>query len=279
MIKIINGKEIAQEIYNDISDYVDNVPEMYGKPKLAVIQIGDNQASNTYINNKKKACEKCGIEFEHIKLNEDEDFTTVLDKFADVQGDNYIDGVLLQLPLPKRFNDLHLSHAVPFSKDVDGFMNSRITPCTPKGIMTLFERYKIDLEGKHIVILGRSKIVGRPLIDLCLNKNATVTSCNSYTTNLKEICETADIIISAIGKPKFLNWYYLSSKCTCIIDVGMNRDEQGKLCGDVDFDDIMAHWRELDTDYITRYITPVPRRGWTYDSCIFNAKYNRMLST
>lgn len=278
MITILDGKKTAQEIYNEISNYVDCVPEMYGKPKLSVLQIGDNSASNTYINNKKTACEKCGIEFEHTKFDADIDKDMILDKLVELRNDKKVDGILLQLPLPDKFKELHLEYAVPYRKDVDGFLNSSITPCTPKGIMTLLNTYKIDLTGKHVVILGRSKIVGKPLIDLCLNKNATVTSCNSYTKDLKSICETADIIISAIGKPKFLNWYYLTSKCTCIIDVGMNRDENGKLCGDVDFNDIMAHWKEIDTDYITRYITPVPRWCRTYDCCISNAKCNRMLS-
>ena len=138
----------------------------------------------------------------------------------------------------------------------------RLLACTAKGIIRLLQNYDIELQGKHVVILGRSLIVGKPLIGLLLQENCTVTSCNSYTENLKDITQTADIIISAIGQPKLINSDYLSSKCYCIIDVGTNRDEEGKMCGDCDFNDILDYWSSLNTASLirpkTRYITPVP---------------------
>ena len=265
MITNIDGKSVADNIKNEVRNELLKISDNYRVPSIVVVTVGNNQASQVYVNNKRKACEFCGITFTHKHFEETVDEETLKAYLTEVNNDTTVDGVIVQLPVPEHLSQVSKDY-VSVLKDVDGF-NNKISvveaPCTPLGIMTLFDAYGIDLTGKHVVILGRSKIVGKPLIELCLNKNATVTSCNSYTKGLKGITGSADIIISAMGKPKMINHSYLTSKCTCIIDVGMNRDKNNKLCGDVDYNDIIEYWSDLDTNepeetQTNRYITPVP---------------------
>lgn len=262
MITKIEGKVVADELKSQIKAYIEETSKNYRKPSILVVTIGDNQASEVYVRNKKLACEYCGIEFNQQHFAETVTQEELDNYFTVKNNDNSIDGIIIQLPVPKNLN---VEKYVTVIKDVDGFSPVSLVgaPCTPFGIMKLFDYYKIDLTGKHVVILGRSKIVGKPLIDLCLERNATVTSCNSYTKDLPNITEQADVIISAIGKSKMINYSYLSPKCTCIIDVGINRDENNKLCGDVDYEDIVKYWTTIDDctptqDQLHRYITPVP---------------------
>lgn len=286
MITEIDGKLIANDIKESVKAEINSImTNGYRKPKLVIITVGDDEASKVYVRNKKKACEQCDIDFLNVKFDKDVSKDDVVKYIAEANKDTGIDGILVQLPVPPHLKGIE--EHISFSKDVDGLSKTQleyynIEPCTPKGIMTLFDRYNIDLQGKHVVILGRSNIVGKPLINMCLSRNATVTSCNSYTQNLKNITRDADIIISAIGKPKMIDYKFITVKCKCIIDVGINRDENNKLCGDVDHETVLGFWRCIDDctseeSQSQRYITPVPRRGWTYDCSIFNAKYITML--
>jgi methylenetetrahydrofolate dehydrogenase (NADP+)/methenyltetrahydrofolate cyclohydrolase len=264
-INILNGKKLAESLY-EMQDLCLADDVELRKPKLVVITIGDDDASKVYVRNKKKACEKCNIIFEQKHFSEDEDINIVLDYMKHLNIDRSVDGIMVQLPVPYRFKGIE--QAIMPDKDVDGFSTynlggtlnnvKHIPACTPNGIMELLHYNDIDLEGKNVVIIGRSNIVGKPLIGMLLERNATVTICHSKTENIKNITANADILIVAIGKPKFINSYYITSKCMCIIDVGMNRDENGELCGDVDFEDIVNYWKMFSTDNIERYITPVP---------------------
>lgn len=263
-IKIINGKELSEQL---LETQKLNFASQFKlrQPHLVVITIGDNAASNIYVRNKKRACEKCGIEFEHIVFNASVERVVVENKILSLNKDNSIDGIIVQQPVPEHLSGVE--QLIIAEKDVDGFTtynlggtlnNCKYIPaCTPNGIMEMFHFNNIDLCGKHIVILGRSNIVGKPLIGMLLSKNATVTSCNSYTQDLELITGTADILITAIGKPKFIHRDYLTAKCMCIIDVGINHDSNGKLCGDVDFENICNYWESISDDK-DRYITPVP---------------------
>lgn len=276
-IVIMNGKELSEKLLQK-SILVNS--ENYRKPSLYVITVGDDKASQVYVKNKKKACEENNIEYMQLKYNEDISRVELVEIIQSLNEDNAVDGILVQQPVPHHLKGVE--QYITSDKDVDGFTienigetllntNSineelehtlKLTACTPNGIMSLLESYDVPLQGKHIVIIGRSNIVGKPLIGLLLQKNCTVTSCNSYTENIKELTQTADVIISAIGKPKQIDSSYLSPKCVCVIDVGMNRDEDNKLCGDCDFTDILDYWTSLEKDSIfnrpTRYITPVP---------------------
>ena len=230
------------------SQLKDEVSKFDKKPHLAVLQIGNNPASNTYIKNKKLACEEVGIEFTHINLPDTvhrSDVVNTLLMIAEVA-----DGILLQLPIPDHLDVDDLLRFIPPSKDVDGFTRvSEFNPCTPKGIIDYLKYNNIKLRGKHVVILGRSKIVGLPLTNMMIHEGATVTCCNSKTKYLKRITRQADIIVSAIGKPKHLTSKYFKDD-QIVIDVGINRDENGKLCGDVDYNEVM--------DTYAIHVTPVP---------------------
>lgn len=263
-IKIINGKLLSEQL---LETQKLNFVNKYNlrRPHLVVITIGNDEASNIYVRNKKRACEKCGIDFEHIVFDLTVERTIVENKIMSLNNDNSIDGIIVQQPVPSQLKDIE--QLIDYTKDVDGFTTynlggtlnncKHISACTPNGIMELFHFNDIDLCGKHIVVIGRSNIVGKPLIGMLLSKNATVTSCNSYTKDLELITGSADILITAIGKPKFIHRDYLTAKCMCIIDVGINRDSNGKLCGDVDFNNICDYWESIG-DNIDRYITPVP---------------------
>ena len=254
-MKIIDGKAIASELRAELKLKIEQSDE---KPGLAVIIVGEDPASQIYVRNKIKACGELGIRsyaYELPALTSQEELEALLDKLA---ADNAVDGILLQLPLPKHLDSEAASKHIPFEKDVDGFSaenlgllmkhKEKVVACTPLGVMKMLEKEGIDPTGKHAVVLGRSETVGKPMAMLLLNANATVTVCHSKTQNLKEICRSADILVSAIGKAKFVTADMVKDGAV-VIDVGMNRDENGKLCGDVDFENVKDK---------TSYITPVP---------------------
>ena len=265
MITRLDGKELADNIYSKLETYITKDDNL----ALAVIQIGNNESSNVYIKNKRKACEKLGINFLHYKFSDDVKFDFIVDFIKKLNEYNDVTGIIIQKPIPDCLNGI--DQYISPNKDVDGFTFENvgkltlgykgIVACTPSGIIELLKRYEIDLKGKHVVIIGRSNIVGKPMAICALNNDATVTICHSKTKNLKSITSNADILISAIGKPKYINREYITSKCICIVDVGINKDEEGKLCGDCDYDDIIDFWNELENaGYLEkRYITPVPR--------------------
>lgn len=271
MIKLLNGKALSEKIYSNIKEEVDKLNR---KPHLVVISVGKDSASQVYIRNKKKACEKVGMTFEHIQIDNSkfegmkETMMQVLAmQIQELNEDEDVDGILVQKPmlgLEKDDENLITSLIDPM-KDVDGFSpaniselyegNNDMISCTPQGILSLLKEYEIKLEGKEVVIIGRSTIVGKPLALAMINENATVTVCHSKTKDLREVTQRADILVSAIGKAKMIDSNYIGENCKVIIDVGMNRDKNGKLCGDVDFDDIKNS--KFNT-YYTTYITPVP---------------------
>ena len=254
MSKIIDGKKIRDEILDDLKK---QVKQYMIKPCLAVIQIGDNEASNTYIKSKEKACNNIGIYFKHIKFPETVKEIEVINKILELNNDEYVHGILLQLPLPEGFNQDKLINYIARNKDVDGLTDINIgkifnnkpglVSCTPQGIMRLLEEEKVDVEGKNVVIVGRSNLVGKPLLGLMLNKSATVTICHSKTENLKKHTKNADILVVAVGKPKFITEDMVKEDAV-VIDVGINRVDN-KLCGDVDYDKVKSKAKK---------ITPVP---------------------
>ena len=251
---ILDGKKVSNEI-------IENIKKEIEKDKLnlgfAVIWVGNDEASNIYVNNKLKKCEYVGIKAELYHLDEDVKEQEVLDLIDELNKREDINGILLQSPVPKHIDIVKCFNKIIQKKDVDGFSCTSVgnlylgTPyhisCTPKGIISLLDYYNIDLNGKNICLINRSNIVGKPLLHLLINKNATVTMCHSKTNNLKEITKTADIIISAVGKPKFIT-EDMVKKNAIIIDVGISRVE-GKVVGDVDFDSVSKK---------AKYITPVP---------------------
>lgn len=229
------------------------IAEMTKKPSLVVVQIGNDKASSSYINSKKKLCEEIGLNYKHVHIENYEDvsetevLTTILEESLDLS----VDGIILQLPIPNKYNLDILQKAIYLEKDVDGFRDgSKFTPCTPKGIMDWLDYNNYDLEGKNVTVIGRSKIVGRPLVNLLIDRGATVTCCNSKTKDLRQHTCNADVVISAVGKAKFLDSSYFTNT-ELVIDVGINRDENGKLCGDVDYE-------EVTTTLENTYVTPVP---------------------
>ncbi len=237
-MKIIDGKKIRDEIKNNLIDEIKNLDE---KLKLVVIQVGDNPASDIYVRNKKKLCEETGIIFEHKKYDSiDEE--TLIKEIEKLNNDEQVTGILVQLPLPKEINETRVIEKIDYKKDVDGLTSKNIgnlyskqrgiIPCTAYGIMKIFDYENIPLEGKNVVLIGRSKLVGIPLISLLLNKNATVTICHTKTKNIKEITKKADILIVAAGKKGLVTKDMINNN-TIIIDVGINR-EDGKIYGDVD---------------------------------------------
>lgn len=225
---------------------------------MVVILVGDNQASQTYVRNKERGCQYIGIESKILRHDASFSEIELLQEINDLNNDDTVDGILVQLPLPQHINEEKVLDAIVPSKDVDGFHPENVAklflgqhslvPCTPKGMMVLLEEINYDLAGKEVVIVGRSNIVGKPVALLCLQKNATVTIAHSQTKDLKAVCSRADVLIAAIGKPKFFNHEYVKDGAV-VLDVGINRDENNKLCGDVDFDDVK--------DKVSA-ITPVP---------------------
>lgn len=273
MIKIMDGKTTSNKILEEESIKISKLPF---KPKLVVISVGDDQASKVYIRNKRRACDKVNIEFEEIHIDNEglssEDLFEKLKTIViELNNDFSVDGMLIQKPIfgLSKQHEQQLFLNINPNKDVDVFNieneaqiykgNHILLPCTPQGILTLLDEYKIDIEGKNVVVIGRSDIVGKPTALALLNRNANVTICHSKT-NIKDLMfytANANIIVSAVGKPKFINSKYITSNCECIIDVGMNRDKNGKLCGDIDYDDVV-NYLDMFSKEKDRYITPVP---------------------
>lgn len=258
MAEIINGKEISAALKDDLKAEVAALKKAGKSCCLAVIQVGCDPASSVYVGNKKKACAYIGIESRSYELLEETTEEELLALVAKLNADDTVHGILCQLPLPKHICEDHIIKAISPHKDVDGFHPQNVgalvigqqgfVSCTPAGIIELLHRSNIQIDGKHCVVVGRSNIVGKPMALLMLRENATVTVCHSHTKNLQEICKEADILIVAIGKPKFIDHTYIKEGAV-VIDVGIHRDEANKLCGDVDFDDVAGH---------TSAITPVP---------------------
>lgn len=257
-MQLLNGKVIADKVKDDLQDIVTKMKNEGKTFKLCVIQVGEDAASSVYVKNKMKSCEYIGIDSETIKLPENVSQEEVIDIINDLNLDNLVNGILVQLPLPKHLDEQFILSSIDPMKDVDGFHpnnvgnlflgNDTLVSCTPQGIMGIIHYYGIDIAGKECVVVGRSNIVGKPMAMLLLEANGTVTVCHSKTENLKEVCKRADILVCAIGKPKFFNEEYVKNGAV-VIDVGIHRMDNGKLCGDVDFDAVK------DT---VSAITPVP---------------------
>ena len=258
MAQIINGTQISKEIKEEVKLKVDDLKKQGMNPKLIVIQVGSDPASSVYVGNKEKACNYIGIQSVIHKLSEETTQEELLALIDQLNGDNEVHGILVQLPLPKAIDEEKVLLAIDPTKDVDGFhpMNVGLMnigkpsflPCTPAGIIELLKRSKIEIAGKECVIIGRSNIVGKPMAMLMLKEDATVTIAHSKSKDLKEIAKRADILIVAIGKPKFITSEYIKQGAT-VIDVGIHRDANNKLCGDVDFEEVEAKCSA---------ITPVP---------------------
>lgn len=258
MAIIINGKEVASKIKNNLKEEVIELKKNGKILKFAVIMVGDNSASKIYIKNKSKACEEVGIDCEEYILDSNIQMKELLDLINTLNEREDIHGILLQSPIPKHLDIDEAFRTIAPSKDVDGFNPVNVgklclgqdcfIACTPSGVMKLLEEYNIDIEGKNAVVIGRSNIVGKPMLQCLLNKNATVTICHSKTKNLLEITKNADIIVAAVGKEKFLTGDMIKEGAV-VIDVGINRLEDGTICGDVDFESAKEK---------ASYITPVP---------------------
>lgn len=258
MATIIDGKAIAAAVRADVAAEVVELKKRGIAPGLAVIIVGDDPASRVYVNNKKKACAEAGIYSEEFALPADTTQDELLALVASLNNRSDINGILCQLPLPSHLDDKAVIEAISPAKDVDAFHASNVgrimigdyhfLPCTPAGVMELLARSGVEVEGKNCVVIGRSNIVGKPMAMLLLHKNGTVTICHSRTRNLKEICAGADILVAAVGKAKFVTADMVKPGAA-VIDVGMNRDENGKLCGDVDY---------AAVEPVAGYITPVP---------------------
>ena len=258
MALLIDGKQISTDIKDELKETVARLKEQGIEGALAVIQVGADPASSVYVRNKKKACEYIGIRSVSYELPEETTEEELLGIIEKLNEDNTINGILCQLPVPAHMDENKIIRAIAPQKDVDGFHTQNVgalvvgqegfVSCTPAGVIQLLKRSNIAIEGKHCVVVGRSNIVGKPMALLMLQENATVTICHSSTKNLKEICKEADILIVAIGKPKFITADYVKEGAT-VIDVGIHRMEDGKLCGDVDFDQVEPH---------VSAITPVP---------------------
>lgn len=258
-MKLLNGKIVSDIIKDDLKNIVDDMRNNKNiKVCLSVIQVGDDPASSVYVRNKKKACEYIGIDCDLIKLSNDVSQNDIENIIEILNHDNRVNGIMVQLPLPKHLNERKILSKIYPSKDVDGFSeynvgslmlgNGDIVACTPSGIIKILEHYNIDIAGKECVVVGRSNIVGKPMAMLLLQNNGTVTICHSKTQLLTEICKRADILVCAIGKPKYFNKDYIKDGAV-VIDVGIHRMDDGKLCGDVDFEDVKD---------IVSAITPVP---------------------
>lgn len=255
MTIILDGKKLRDKIFKDLKAKLD---KMNKKPTLAVIIAGDNPASKIYVNNKKKTAENLGINSFITEYPSTVTEEELLSKIKELNSDKNITAILVQLPLPSHINKSKILNSISPEKDVDGLTTYNsgklfsgekpfVYPCTPKGILLLLDEYGIELEGKHAVVIGRSSLVGKPVAQMLLNRNATVTICHSKTKNLADITKTADILISAVGK-NIVGEKYIKNNCV-VIDVGIFRDEFGKLRGDVDFDGVSKH---------ASYISPVP---------------------
>lgn len=255
---ILDGKAFAKKIRQDLKLQADSLKEKGIIPKLAVIMVGEDNASKVYVKNKSLACKEVGIDYEEYLLDENTTQKELLDLINDLNSKDDVHGILLQSPIPKNLNIDEAFRAICPEKDVDGFNPFNVgllqlgdecfSPCTPSGIIELLKEYNIEISGKHAVVIGRSDIVGKPMANMLLNNNATVTICHSKTKNLPQITRQADILIAAVGRLKFVTEDMVKENAV-VVDVGMNRDENGNLFGDVDFENIK--------DKVS-YITPVP---------------------
>ena len=258
MAQIIDGKELAKTIRLNLKENAEELRKRGIIPKLAVIMVGDDKASKIYVRNKSRACEEVGIEYEEYILNVDIKIEELLELIDKLNEDKSVHGILVQSPLPDGLDANEAFRRIDADKDVDGFNPTNVgkltlnqdcfVSCTPYGIIKMLEAYNIKTEGAHAVIIGRSNIVGKPLIQCLLNKNATVTVCHSRTKNIEEITKQADILIAALGKPKFVTREMVKEGAV-VIDVGINRLEDGKIVGDTDFENLQ--------DKVSN-ITPVP---------------------
>lgn len=255
-MQLLDGKTVAKQVKDSLKDFIQ---EKNIVPKLAVVQVGNNQASSTYVKNKEKACEYVGIDSKTYHLNEDIEEDVLLEFIDSLNYDHDINGILVQLPLPRHINEKKILEKIIPEKDVDGFHyvnvgkfnigdDDAFMSCTPLGICHILKYYNIDVAGKECVVVGRSNIVGKPMANALLQMDGTVTVCHSKTTNLKEVCKRADVLVCATNVPKLFNKDYIKDGAV-VIDVGIHRMENGKLCGNVDFDDVK------DMNIL---ITPVP---------------------
>lgn len=258
MATILDGKAVSQKVKEEVREEVTALKTKGYSVGLAVIIVGDNPASRTYVNNKKKACEMAGIVSEEYALPESTTMEELLALIDELNHKESIHGILCQLPLPKHLDEKEVIAAISVNKDVDAFSAQNVghimigdyafLPCTPAGIMEILKAYDIRPEGKNCVVVGRSNIVGKPMAMLLLQQNGTVTVCHSKTVNLENYTRNADILVAAVGIPKFIKADMIKEGAV-VIDVGMDRDENGKLCGDVDFESAKD---------VAGYITPVP---------------------
>ena len=258
MAKILDGKMVSQRIKDQLKEETAKIKEQGIIPGLAVIIVGNNPASRSYVNSKKKACEQIGYYSREYALPEETTEEELKKLVEELNHDDQIHGILVQLPLPEHINEEMVINTILPEKDVDAFHPANVgkimignfdfLPCTPAGIMELIKESEIDLEGKHCVIIGRSNIVGKPMSMLLLHKNATVTICHSKTKNLKEVCKEADVLVVAVGRPEMVDASYIKEGAV-VIDVGINRLDDGRLVGDVDFDSAKE---------VAGAITPVP---------------------
>lgn len=254
----IDGKEVSASVRNDITEKVTELSAKGVTPGLAVIIVGNDPASRVYVNNKKKGCEQTGMNSFEYALPEETTTDELIALIEKLNGEKDVHGILCQLPVPEHIDEEKVLNAISPDKDVDAFhpvncgkvMTGDYTfaPCTPAGMVEMLKYYNIPVAGKHCVIIGRSNIVGKPMAMLMLKENATVTVCHSRTQNLAEITKQADILVAAVGRPKFVTPDMVKDGAV-VLDVGINRMEDGKLCGDVDFDAVCEK---------TSYITPVP---------------------
>ena len=258
MAEIIDGKELAKKVRKELKKDVEALKAKGINPKLAVIMVGNDPGSTVYVRNKSKACEKVGIEFEEFLFDEKTEEAELLDLIDKFNADDSVHGILLQCPVPKHIDVNKAFRRISPNKDVDGFNPINVgnltigedafISCTPYGVVKMFEEYNIETEGKRAVILGRSNIVGKPMIQCMLNKNSTVTVCHSRTQNIGEVIKEADIVIAAIGKPNFVKADMVKDGAV-VIDVGINRLEDGTITGDVDYENVAPK---------ASFITPVP---------------------
>ena len=258
MAQIIDGKKISQDIKDELKEKVTALKDTGTEVALAVIQVGNDPASSVYVRNKKKACEYIGIRSLSYELPEETTEDALIELIEKLNKDETVNGILVQLPVPKHIDPDKIIRTISPEKDVDGFHPQNVgklvigeegfVSCTPAGIIQLLKRSGISIDGKDCVVVGRSNIVGKPMAMLLLRENGTVTICHSHTKNLKEVCQRADILVAAIGKPKFFDESYVKDGAV-VIDVGIHRNAENKLCGDVDYDKV--------ADKVSA-ITPVP---------------------
>lgn len=248
MAFVVSGKELSQELKEAMQLEVVDLNKSYGRvPHLVVVLVGDNPSSISYVTGKEKACEFVGIKNTTIRLAENISEEELIKIINELNVDNTVDGILVQLPLPKHINEEKIIETISIEKDVDGFHPLNVAnlwlkkecmlPCTPKGIIKLLEKANVSVAGKSVVVLGRSNIVGLPISKLLLDRNATVTIVHSKTPNIADVTSKADILIVAVGRARMLKKHMVKEGAV-VIDVGVNRDEKGKLCGDVDFDEV-----------------------------------------